>query len=72
MAVRNGDRTACDGFGKSLQPSDEVVIEAIGAVLRRAEFGYVWPGTPKFYFEGITFASQEGAVQEFPWRSFHA
>jgi succinate dehydrogenase / fumarate reductase flavoprotein subunit len=29
--------------------------------LRNAEFSYVRPGTPKFYFEGITFAIQEGA-----------
>src|SRR5262249_13703508 len=28
---------------------------------RNAEFSYVRPGTPKFYFEGITFAIQEGA-----------
>ena len=32
-----------------------------GAALRNAEFSYVRPGTPKFYFEGITFAIQEGA-----------
>ncbi len=32
-----------------------------GAALRNAEFCYVRPGTPKFYFEGITFAIQEGA-----------
>ena len=32
-----------------------------GATLRNAEFSYVRPGTPKFYFEGITFAIQEGA-----------
>ena len=29
--------------------------------MRNAEFSYVRPGTPKFYFEGITFAIQEGA-----------
>jgi succinate dehydrogenase/fumarate reductase flavoprotein subunit len=29
--------------------------------LRNAEFSYTRPGTPKFYFEGITFAIQEGA-----------
>ena len=29
--------------------------------MRNAEFSYVRPGTPRFYFEGITFAIQEGA-----------
>ena len=30
-------------------------------MLRNAEFSYTRPGTPKFYFEGITYAIQEGA-----------
>jgi succinate dehydrogenase/fumarate reductase flavoprotein subunit len=32
-----------------------------GATLTNAEFGYLRPGTPKFYFEGITYAIQDGA-----------
>jgi len=49
------------GFVRDITGTGTLLAYAAGATLRNAEFSYVRPGTPKFYFEGITFAIQEGA-----------
>jgi succinate dehydrogenase/fumarate reductase flavoprotein subunit len=49
------------GFVRDITGTGTLLAFAAGATLRNAEFSYVRPGTPKFYFEGITFAIQEGA-----------
>jgi succinate dehydrogenase/fumarate reductase flavoprotein subunit len=49
------------GFVRDITGTGTLLAYAAGAALRNAEFSYVRPGTPKFYFEGITFAIQEGA-----------
>jgi succinate dehydrogenase/fumarate reductase flavoprotein subunit len=49
------------GFVRDITGTGTLLSYAAGATLRNAEFSYVRPGTPKFYFEGITFAIQEGA-----------
>jgi len=49
------------GFVRDITGSGTLLAYRAGATLRNAEFSYVRPGTPKFYFEGITFAIQEGA-----------
>ena len=49
------------GFVRDITGTGTLLAHAAGAALRNAEFSYVRPGTPKFYFEGITFAIQEGA-----------
>ena len=49
------------GFVRDITGTGTLLAYRAGAVLRNAEFSYVRPGTPKFYFEGITFAIQEGA-----------
>ncbi len=49
------------GFVRDITGTGTLLACAAGARLRNAEFSYVRPGTPKFYFEGITFAIQEGA-----------
>jgi succinate dehydrogenase/fumarate reductase flavoprotein subunit len=49
------------GFVRDIAGTGTLLSYAAGATLRNAEFSYVRPGTPKFYFEGITFAIQEGA-----------
>jgi succinate dehydrogenase/fumarate reductase flavoprotein subunit len=49
------------GFVRDITGTGTLLACAAGAKLRNAEFSYVRPGTPKFYFEGITFAIQEGA-----------
>jgi succinate dehydrogenase/fumarate reductase flavoprotein subunit len=49
------------GFVRDITGTGTLLAFAAGARLRNAEFSYVRPGTPKFYFEGITFAIQEGA-----------
>ena len=49
------------GFVRDITGTGTLLAYAAGARLRNAEFSYVRPGTPKFYFEGITFAIQEGA-----------
>lgn len=49
------------GFVRDLTGTGTLLAHRAGAKLRNAEFSYVRPGTPKFYFEGITFAIQEGA-----------
>jgi succinate dehydrogenase/fumarate reductase flavoprotein subunit len=49
------------GFVRDLTGTGTLLAYKAGAALRNAEFSYVRPGTPKFYFEGITFAIQEGA-----------
>ncbi len=49
------------GFVRDIAGTGTLLAYQAGATLRNAEFSYVRPGTPKFYFEGITFAIQEGA-----------
>jgi len=49
------------GFVRDITGTGTLLAHRAGAALRNAEFSYVRPGTPKFYFEGITFAIQEGA-----------
>lgn len=49
------------GFVRDITGTGTLLAYGAGAGLRNAEFSYVRPGTPKFYFEGITFAIQEGA-----------
>jgi succinate dehydrogenase/fumarate reductase flavoprotein subunit len=49
------------GFVRDITGTGTLLAHRAGARLRNAEFSYVRPGTPKFYFEGITFAIQEGA-----------
>ena len=49
------------GFVRDITGTGTLLAYKAGARLRNAEFSYVRPGTPKFYFEGITFAIQEGA-----------
>ena len=49
------------GFVRDITGTGTLLAYRAGAALRNAEFCYVRPGTPKFYFEGITFAIQEGA-----------
>jgi succinate dehydrogenase/fumarate reductase flavoprotein subunit len=49
------------GFVRDITGTGTLLAWRAGAALRNAEFSYVRPGTPKFYFEGITFAIQEGA-----------
>src|SRR5205807_5580596 len=49
------------GFVRDLTGTGTLLAYRAGAALRNAEFSYLRPGTPKFYFEGITFAIQEGA-----------
>jgi succinate dehydrogenase/fumarate reductase flavoprotein subunit len=49
------------GFVRDITGTGTLLGFKAGAALRNAEFSYTRPGTPKFYFEGITFAIQEGA-----------
>jgi len=49
------------GFVRDITGTGTLLAYRAGAALRNAEFSYVRPGTPNFYFEGITFAIQEGA-----------
>lgn len=49
------------GFARDLTGTGTLLAYDAGAALTNAEFGYLRPGTPKFYFEGITFAIQDGA-----------
>jgi succinate dehydrogenase/fumarate reductase flavoprotein subunit len=49
------------GFVRDITGTGTLLAYRAGASLRNAEFSYVRPGTPRFYFEGITFAIQEGA-----------
>jgi len=49
------------GFVRDIAGTGTLLAYEAGATLRNAEFSYVRPGTPRFYFEGITFAIQEGA-----------
>ena len=50
------------GFVRDIAGTGTLLAYEAGATLRNAEFSYVRPGTPRFYFEGITFAIQEGAT----------
>lgn len=49
------------GFVRDITGTGTLLAFKAGAHVRNAEFGYLRPGTPRFYFEGITFAIQEGA-----------
>jgi succinate dehydrogenase / fumarate reductase, flavoprotein subunit len=49
------------GFARDITGTGTLLAYRAGATLRNAEFSYTRPGAPKFYFEGITFAAQEGA-----------
>lgn len=49
------------GFVRDITGTGTLLAYKAGAALRNAEFSYTRPGTPRFYFEGITFAIQEGA-----------
>ncbi|HXG52004.1 MAG TPA: FAD-binding protein [candidate division Zixibacteria bacterium] len=49
------------GFVRDLTGTGPVLAYRAGAAITNAEFGYLRPATPKFYFEGITFAIQDGA-----------
>lgn len=50
------------GFVRDITGTGTLLAYQAGATLRNAEFSYLRPGTPKFYFEGITFAIQDGAT----------
>ena len=49
------------GFVRDITGTGTLLAYKAGASLRNAEFSYTRPSTPKWYFEGITFAIQEGA-----------
>lgn len=49
------------GFVRDLTGTGPILAYRAGAALTNAEFGYLRPGTPRFYFEGITYAIQDGA-----------
>src|SRR5713226_380529 len=49
------------GFVRDLTGTGPLLAYRAGATVTNAEFGYLRPSTPKFYFEGITFAIQDGA-----------
>ncbi len=49
------------GFVRDITGTGTLLAYKAGAAMRNAEQSYLRPGTPKFYFEGITFAIQEGA-----------
>lgn len=49
------------GFARDLTGTGPILAYQAGAAITNAEFGYLRPATPKFYFEGITFAIQDGA-----------
>ena len=49
------------GFVRDITGTGTLLAYKAGASLRNMEFSYTRPSTPRFYFEGITFAIQEGA-----------
>ncbi|MCC6472147.1 MAG: FAD-binding protein [Burkholderiales bacterium] len=49
------------GFVRDITGTGTLLAYRAGASLRNMEFSYTRPSTPRFYFEGITFAIQEGA-----------
>ncbi len=49
------------GFVRDLTGTGPMLAYEAGATLTNAEFGYLRPGNPRYYFEGITFAIQDGA-----------
>jgi succinate dehydrogenase/fumarate reductase flavoprotein subunit len=49
------------GFVRDLTGTGTLLAYKAGASLRNMEFSYTRPSTPRFYFEGIAFAIQEGA-----------
>lgn len=59
--VATNSVTFRSGFVRDLTGTGPVLAYRAGATLTNAEFGYLRPGTPRFYFEGITYAIQDGA-----------
>jgi len=59
--IATNSMTFRSGFVRDITGTGTVMAYDAGAVLSNAEFSYLRPGTPKFYFEGITFAIQDGA-----------
>src|SRR5690606_23333859 len=49
------------GFVRDITGTGTLLAYKAGAALRNAEFSYTRPSTPRYYFEGITFAIQDGA-----------
>ena len=49
------------GFVRDITGTGTLLAYRAGATLRNAEFSYTRPSTPRYYFEGITFAIQDGA-----------
>ena len=61
------------GFVRDITGTGTLLAYEAGAALRNAEFSYVRPGTPKFYFEGITFRDPGGRpFRQRQGRSLHA
>lgn len=50
------------GFVRDITGTGTLLAYRAGATLRNAEFSYTRPSTPRHYFEGITFAIQDGAT----------
>ena len=59
--VATNSVTFRSGFVRDLTGTGPMMAYRAGATLTNAEFGYLRPGTPRFYFEGITYAIQDGA-----------
>jgi succinate dehydrogenase/fumarate reductase flavoprotein subunit len=59
--VATNSVTFRSGFVRDLTGTGPILGYRAGATLANAEFGYLRPGTPRFYFEGITYAIQDGA-----------
>jgi succinate dehydrogenase/fumarate reductase flavoprotein subunit len=59
--VATNSVTFRSGFVRDLTGTGPILAYRAGATLTNAEFGYLRPGTPRFYFEGITYAIQDGA-----------
>jgi len=59
--VATNSVTFRSGFVRDLTGTGPILAYRVGATLTNAEFGYLRPGTPRFYFEGITYAIQDGA-----------
>lgn len=59
--VATNSVTFRSGFVRDLTGTGPMLAYHAGGTVTNAEFGYLRPGTPKFYFEGITFAIQDGA-----------
>jgi succinate dehydrogenase/fumarate reductase flavoprotein subunit len=49
------------GFVRDITGTGTLLAYKAGAAMRNAEFSYTRPSTPRYYFEGIAFAIQDGA-----------